>query len=170
MSVAIRDPFEEEVEQLARIWHDGWHDAHAHLMPESLTSARTLPSFVERFPALLPETRVAGAAGEPVGFCILRGDELYQLYVDARARGTGVAAALVNDAEERLTAGGFRTGWLACAIGNLRAAHFYEKCGWHLARNIMIPLNIASGTIEVEVWRYEKALVPASRPMEAGNA
>ena len=154
----IRDPRRDEVEQLARIWHDCWHEAHAHLMPASLTSARTLQNFIERLPALLEDMRVAGPIGDPVGFCVLRGDELYQLYVDQSARGTGVARALVSDAEERLASRGFTTGWLACAIGNTRAARFYEKCGWHLARNVVIQLQVPSGSVGVEVWRYEKSL------------
>jgi GNAT superfamily N-acetyltransferase len=44
---------------------------------------------------------------------MLKGDELYQLYVSAPARGSGVAAALVADAEARLAEGGVKTAWLA---------------------------------------------------------
>ena len=164
-SMAIRDAQPQEIEELGRIWHDCWHEAHAHLMPENLTSARNLQNFIERIPALLPDTRVVGPVGEPVGFCILRDDELYQLYVDKRGRGTGVAAALVTDAEERLASQGFMMGWLACAIGNTRAAHFYEKCGWHRAGTVVIQLQIPTGNVAIEVWRYEKALVPGHRPV-----
>jgi len=156
--VLIRPPDESEIEQLAKIWHDGWHEAHAHLMPPGLTSARNLANFAERLPPLFPDTRVAGSRGAPFGFCILKGDELYQLYVAAEARGKGMAAALVVDAEQRLAARGVATGWLACAIGNMRAARFYEKCGWRHVRNAVLDLKTPSAVFAVEVWRYEKRL------------
>jgi ribosomal protein S18 acetylase RimI-like enzyme len=91
-------------------------------------------SFRNRLEAALPDVRVVGPLGAPVGFCIIKRAELYQLFVSAASRGSGVAAALIADAEARLSERGVETAWLACAIGNARAARFYEKCGWRLAR------------------------------------
>jgi GNAT superfamily N-acetyltransferase len=122
MDVRVAEKF--EIDQLARIWHDGWNDAHAHLVPVELVQHRTLESFRDRLEAALPDTRVVGASGAPVGFAIVKGDELYQLYVSAPSRGSGVAAALIDDAEARLAASGVESAWLACAIGNDRAARF----------------------------------------------
>jgi ribosomal protein S18 acetylase RimI-like enzyme len=110
----IRDAEIAEIGQLAKIWHDGWQDAHAR-------------------------------------------------NVSARARGSGVAAALVADAEARLGASGVGTAWLACAIGNERAARFYEKCGWHRAGTVVEYLEIPNGTFPLEVWRYEKSLERPAR-------
>ena len=73
---------------------------------------------------MLPDTSVAGPSGAPVGLCVLRDDELYQLYVAREARGSGVAQELVADAETRLAANGVSVAWLACAIGNERAGRF----------------------------------------------
>jgi len=78
--------------------------------------------------------------------------------VSARARGSGVAAALIADAEARLSARGVETAWLTCAIGNDRAARFYEKCGWHRAGTVVEELATPEGTIQVNAWRYEKRL------------
>jgi ribosomal protein S18 acetylase RimI-like enzyme len=89
---------------------------------------------------------------------MLKGDELYQLYVSAEARGTGVAAALIADAEARLAAHGVRTAWLACAIGNDRAARFYEKSGWRRAGTVVSELDTPAGIFRLDVWRYEKDL------------
>jgi ribosomal protein S18 acetylase RimI-like enzyme len=89
---------------------------------------------------------------------MLKGDELYQLYVSAQSRGSGVAAALVADAEERLAESGVTTAWLACAIGNERAARFYEKCGWRRIGVVVSELEIPSGILPLDVWRYEKSL------------
>jgi ribosomal protein S18 acetylase RimI-like enzyme len=128
MNVRLAEEF--ELDQLAKVWYDAWHEAHAEIVPAELTQLRTLESFKERLKAALPNVRVAGAPGESVGFCIVRDDELYQLFISAEARGSGVAVALVADAEARLSENGAETAWLACAIGNDRAARFYEKCGW----------------------------------------
>jgi ribosomal protein S18 acetylase RimI-like enzyme len=154
----IRDAEIAELGQLAKIWYDGWQDAHARIVPVELARLRTFESFRERLRAALASVRVAGAVDAPVGFCMLKGDELYQLYVSSRARGSGVAAALVVDAEARLAESGVGTAWLACAIGNERAARFYEKCGWRRAETVVEHLEIPNGTFPLEVWRYEKSL------------
>ena len=127
-------------------------------MPPALLRFRTQPSFRDRLEAALPETRVVGAPREPLGFCIVKDDELYQLFVAAEARGTGVAVALIDDGEARLAARGVGTAWLACAIGNTRAARFYEKRGWRLAGTIVNLAETFEGTFPIEVWRYEKDL------------
>jgi GNAT superfamily N-acetyltransferase len=43
----------------------------------------------------------------------------YQLYISSAARGSGLAAPLILDAEARLRKDGVRRAWLACAIGNV---------------------------------------------------
>jgi GNAT superfamily N-acetyltransferase len=118
----VRNVQETEIDQLAQIWYDGWRHAHEKILPAELARDRTLESFQVRLRAALQDVRVIGAPGEPVGFCILKNDELYQLYVSQRSRGAGVAAALIADAEARLAERGVREAWLACAIGNDRAA------------------------------------------------
>ena len=147
-----------ELPALAKLWFDGWQDAHAEILPEELARIRTLESFRQRLQAALPDLRVAGPRGAPLGLCIIKGDELYQLYVSAAARGTGIAAALLEEAEHRLASGGVETAWLACAIGNGRAARFYEKCGWRRVGNMINRLETPTGVFPLEVWRYEKML------------
>ena len=154
----VRAAEESEIGDLAKIWYDAWQDAHARILPAELTRLRTLESFKERLQGALPTVRVVGPPGKPVGFCMVKDDELYQLFVSAPARGSGVAAALVADAEARLSESGVQTAWLACAIGNERAARFYEKCGWHRAGTVISQLDTSSGTFPLEVWRYEKDL------------
>ncbi len=154
----IRAADESEIDHLAALWYDGWQDAHAQIVPAELVRYRTLDSFKQRLCAALSEVRVVGPIREPVGLCLTRDDELNQLYVAAKARGSGLAARLLADGEARIRARSVKTAWLACAIGNERAARFYEKNGWHRAGNVVIHLEIPGGMFPLEVWRYEKAL------------
>jgi len=158
MSFEIRAARESELDALATVWYEAWQDGHAAVVPAELTRRRTRERFRERLQAALAEVRVAGPVGAPVGFSMLKDDELYQLFVSARARGSGVAAVLIADAEARLAAKGVQTAWLTCAIGNDRAARFYEKCGWHRSGTVTEELDTPEGTLRMDVWRYEKRL------------
>jgi len=154
----LRNALSTDVDRLATIWYEGWQDAHADLLPDELKRLRTLESFRERLLLRLASTRLAELDGDVVGFCTLKDDELYQLFISAPARGTGIAAALVADAEMRLKEAGVATAWLGCAIGNDRAARFYEKCGWERAGASVIAVETSEGPFDLEVWRYEKRL------------
>ncbi|HEU0251759.1 MAG TPA: GNAT family N-acetyltransferase [Pyrinomonadaceae bacterium] len=154
----VRNAEEHELDHLAQLWYQGWLDAHEQIVPLELKQLRTPESFAPRLKVLLPMVRVVGPTGAPLGFHIVKDDELYQLYVSAEARGLGVAGALIADAENRLAERGFETAWLACAIGNDRAARFYEKNGWRRVGNMINHLETENGVLDLEVWRYEKPL------------
>jgi RimJ/RimL family protein N-acetyltransferase len=65
---------------------------------------------------------------------------------------------LVADAEAWLADAGFDVAWLACAIGNERAARFYEKCGWRRVGNMISHAETPNGVFDWEVWRNENSL------------
>jgi ribosomal protein S18 acetylase RimI-like enzyme len=152
----IRNPVPSEVEALAQLWLAGWRDAHIEIVPPELEKHRDINNLRQRMTDGLANVRVAGPEGDPLGFYMLKDDELYQFYVSSRARGTGVAPALMDDAEANLASRGLETAWLACAVGNNRAARFYEKRGWQRVRTETSRLQTPDGEIPVEIWRYEK--------------
>ena len=158
----VRPADAAEIDHLARLWYDGWHETHAPLSPPELIRLRTLASFRDRLQAALPNVSVVGPVRAPLGFCALKDDELYQLFVSPEAHGSGVAAALIADAEARLGERGVETAWLACAIGNYRAARFYQKSGWHMAGTFVIASETSIGPFPVEHWRYEKRLISST--------
>ncbi len=161
-SIETRSTESTEIDRLAQLWYDGWQDAHANILPAELARHRTLESFRQRLREDLASVHAAGSPDWPTGFCMIRQDELYQLYVSKEARGTGVAIALLADAERRLAAVGATRAWLACAIGNERAMRFYEKHGWCRVGSTINALETAKGIFELEVWRYEKTISPLS--------
>jgi GNAT superfamily N-acetyltransferase len=156
MPLTVRPPDVSELDHLAQVWHQGWHDAHGHIAPAGLVKARTLEQFRARMATALADTFVIGLKGAPDGFFMLKGDELYQFYVARAARGSGVADALMETAEAEFVRRGVVTPWLACGIGNDRAARFYEKRGWVNARKQTNRLETPEGVFEFEVWRFEK--------------
>ncbi len=158
----VRPAVKSEVPALARVWFDAWQDGHAAHVPKGLIDLRTLQSLDTRLRNMLDDVRVVGPVGAPIGFCGLKGDELYQLFVSADGRGTGAAQILMADAEARLKANRTTTAWLSCVIGNERAARFYRKMGWHLARTEIEPLETLDQPFELEVWIFEKDLTSAS--------
>jgi GNAT superfamily N-acetyltransferase len=158
-ALVFRDADLAEADALAQLWHDGWQDTHAAILPMELARYRTLESFRQRMRDRIADVRAVGAPANPLGFSMLKDDELYQFYVAVAARGTGIAAALLADAESVLRSRGVRQAWLACAIGNDRAAKFYEKNGWRLIGELTYEIPLPGGEVfDLDVWRYEKNL------------
>lgn len=155
---AIRDAEERDIDALAKLWFDGWQDAHAAILPAELAQARTLASFRDRLAEGLSDTRVLIAGGTPVGMAMLKSDELYQFYIAIAARGTGAAARLMDDTVAQLGTRGVAVAWLACAIGNDRAARFYEKSGWRRAGLMTNDLTIDGSPYPLRVLRYERTI------------
>jgi GNAT superfamily N-acetyltransferase len=157
-TMQVRTADRQEFDALATLWYESWQDAHAEILPAELARMRTHESLRNRLEEVWTYLRVFGDVGKPLGLSITQGDELNQLYVSREARGQGVAQKLIAEVEERLADSGITTAWLACAIGNARAARFYEKSGWHLARTFTNELDLPSGKFSLDVWRYEKEL------------
>ena len=154
----VRAARDDDLPALTRIWFDGWHDAHDGIVPPPLVALRTHASFADRLRAELPGVLVVADGHAVVGFTVVRGAEVFQFYVDRPARGTGAASFLMRATQEAMAARGISNAWLACAVGNVRAARFYEKCGWIRTATVVIESETSEGSFPIRVWRYDKRL------------
>ena len=159
-SVTIRPAREQDAEAIAEIWRSGWLDAHLEHVPQALADVRTEESFATRAAARIPGTTVASLDGAVVGFVMVVDDEVEQVYVAAAARGTGVADALIREAESQVLAGGHEKAWLAVVAGNARARAFYERAGWVDEGGFDYEAAVEGGTIAVPCRRYTKLVKP----------
>jgi GNAT superfamily N-acetyltransferase len=144
--------------KIAEIWHLGWRDGHLGFVPPELVAARYQDSFRTRAAQRVSDTTVAVMDGEVAGFVMVVGDEVEQVYVAARHRGTGVADALMTEAERRIARAGHSTAWLAVVQGNARARRFYERRGWSDAGRFNYAAAAEDGPISVPARRYVKHL------------
>lgn len=152
----IRRAVPTDAERIARIWYTGWFDGHDGRVPRELYAYRGEDSYPERVASRLEHTWVAERDAEVVGFVVVVGDEVEQVYVDAAAGGTGVAAALLARAERVVADAGHERAWLAVVAGNDRARAFYARAGWEDAGEFPYEAETSDGTITVPCRRYEK--------------
>lgn len=151
----LRPARAEDADRVADIWLAGWRDAHLDHVPAALLAARTPESFRARAAQRVArDTVVAVAAGQVVGFVMVVGDELEQVYVSSDHRGTGVAASLLAEGERMIAAAGHQQAWLAVVAGNARARRFYLRCGWTDEGPFDYAAKTEEGTILVRCHRY----------------
>lgn len=156
MTHAIRRADPSETPALARLWFHAWREAHEAYVPTELTRIRTLASFEERLGKFGDALRVVGPIGAPLGLCVVKGDELNQLFTSPAARGIGAAQALIADAEARVAAAGHSAIWLDVVIENARAIRFYEKMGWRGKGEQVVGLDTLDQPFDLKVLIMEK--------------
>ncbi|MBN9021884.1 MAG: GNAT family N-acetyltransferase [Rhizobiales bacterium] len=151
---------EADLGAVARLYHDVWHETHAGFMPGEEARLRTPAFFLERMTALLSTTVVVEREGGVIGFAAWSGHLLGQIYVHASHRGSGVAVALLSEAERRMADEGIATSELHCVVGNARARRFYERMGWTHVGSVTEAVAGPNGPVAVEFWCMTKALIP----------
>ncbi|MGM4986463.1 MULTISPECIES: GNAT family N-acetyltransferase [Rhizobium] len=151
--------------KILHLWHRGWHDAHADLVPPEVLAFRT----ESHFAIWLKEARdtfYVAIDAQLVGFVYVKDAEVVKLYVGKSARGTGVAHALLSFAEELLFEKGVQEAELFCTAGNSRAEKFYKREGWNLSASfddaLWVPEGSGGGFL-VPTHRFQKALMPVAR-------
>lgn len=157
----IRPTVSRDEEALVHLWHRGWHDAYADLVPLEVLSYRTKSHFIIWFRESQDTFYVAQSGENLVGFVSLKGPEIVKLYVDVGARGTGIASTLLNFAEQTLRQGGILEAELLCTTGNARAERFYLRQGWNLLDTfddaLWVPAAVSQKFV-VSTSRYRKNL------------
>lgn len=157
-TLSIRRATPGDAATVADIWQAGWPDGHLGHVPEELVAVRTAESFRQRAVERVADTVVAEVGGRVAGFTMIVDDEVEQVYVAASHRGSGVADALLGDAEARIRAAGHSHAWLAVVAGNVRARRFYERRGWVDDGPLVYPAEGPRGPIDVPAHRYVKHL------------
>jgi len=152
----LRPATADDAPAIARIWYFGWRDGHLGHVADELVALRTRESFDQRAAAGVADTVVATVDGVVAGFIMVVGDEVEQVYVAGEHRGTGLAAALLTEAERLVAANGHDRAWLAVAPGNARARRFYERRGWIDEGLFDYPAATADGPMPVPCRRYVK--------------
>ncbi|MFJ8909993.1 GNAT family N-acetyltransferase [Amycolatopsis sp. NPDC102389] len=127
-------------------------------MPDSLVRIRTRESFWKRAAERVGDTTVAVLGDAVAGFVMVVGDEVEQVYVSSDHRGSGVAGALLAEAERLVRIGGHSRAWLAVAPGNGRARRFYERCGWADEGEFDNRVAGPDGPVSVPCRRYAKSV------------
>jgi GNAT superfamily N-acetyltransferase len=158
---APRKADRSEVAAIATLWHEAWHETQAPFVPYALIRLRTMDEFKNRVAEMISNTdtlRVAGATGAPIGMCAIKPDELYQLFVAPAGRGSGIAAALLDDAEQRLVAAGSKRAFLDCLDENEPAKRFYSRQGWVPTGVQTTKLETSDGPFTLPCMIFEKEL------------
>jgi ribosomal protein S18 acetylase RimI-like enzyme len=153
-SVVLRPAIAEDAASVARIWREGWADGHLGHVPAELVEVRTPESFEARARDRVPDTVVATIGDEVVGFTMVVGDEVEQVYLDRTRRGSGIAVVLLADAARQVAANGYDVAWLAVASGNTRAQRFYGRQGWRDEGEFDYPAQVGDATIRVRCHRF----------------
>ena len=153
----IRAAGAADMAAVADLWHEGWHDAHVGHVPDGLTAARTLEAFHARTPPRVADTSVAvSESGDLLGFVMVVGDEVEQVFVGRSARGTDLAGLLLMEAERLVAGAGHEEAWLAVVDGNARARRFYEKHGWRDEGDLPYEVTAGGQTFVSPCRRYVK--------------
>lgn len=156
--VELRQAVPDDAPGIADVWHAAWGDGHHGLVPPELEAVRTRESFGPRAASRVPNTTVAVADGDVVGFVTIHDDEVEQVFVSATHRGSGLATHLLSDGEDRVSEAGHAEAWLAVVAGNGRARRFYERQDWSDAGPLDYQAETEAGPVPVPVRRYVKRL------------
>lgn len=160
--ISIRAASEADQAAIVKIWHQGWHDAHAELVPKEILAYRQIEHLRNWLATSTDRFFVASFHAMIIGFVAINGAELVKLYIDRHARGDGTAGKLLRFGEDRIRETGVQRAVLFCTAGNLRAENFYRRQGWSLMQSfpdrLWLP-DYAQATLVAETHRFEKALV-----------
>ncbi|GAB3532079.1 GNAT family N-acetyltransferase [Phytohabitans suffuscus] len=142
MAVTIRPAAERDLTAVGTLHHRSRAAAYSGFLPASALNAVPASTMVDywterwRYERDINRLTVATDGDEVVGFTYLGPDEapdtgiLHAIHVAPDAQGRGGGGALMADALEKLTAGGWHHAVLWVLADNSHARGFYERGGW----------------------------------------
>ncbi|MFI2752569.1 GNAT family N-acetyltransferase [Cellulomonas sp. P22] len=167
--VQVRRARAEDAAALARVHVTAWLGAYRGLLPDAVLDALDVTTMERRWDGLLadglrPHQLVAELDGRVVGFVnagpafeSVPDGEVYAIYVEPDAWGTGAGPALLAAAEDELRVLGHHEAVLWVLPTNARARRFYERSGW--ASTGLHAVHPVMG-LDVDVVQHAKVLDP----------
>jgi GNAT superfamily N-acetyltransferase len=166
----VRPAVPGDGDRLALIHVTSWQWAYRGLLPDEFLDGLSVADRAEwwriRLEGLRPRqvVLVVEQGGGAQGFAfvgpVAGGEddqgELYAIYLDPDAAGTGLGRQLIADAERQLAALGFSRAELWVLEANGRARRFYEAAGWQVAAGELRIEKI--GGVDANEVCYRKAL------------
>jgi ribosomal protein S18 acetylase RimI-like enzyme len=159
----VREAGSSDIDAIAHVQIRGWQQAYAHVFAEDDLAGISLERRKESAREALSSavSLVAERDGKVLGFAFAGTSrdtegaaELYSIYVDPDAWGTGLGRELILEVERHLREQGFEQAELWVLEDNPRGRRFYEAAGWSSAD--VQPITIFGS--EVPEIRYRKQL------------
>ena len=160
-SSRIRAAWQDDAHAIARLWHEGWQDAHIGHVPDALLRHRDAESFARRAGDRLKDVVLAEIDGALAGFLRVKDNEIEQVFVDRPHRGGPAAQTLMRAGEGLLASRGIAAAFLVVNPQNERAIAFYEKTGWARIGLVDYEAETAGGSFAMSILRMEKSIPPA---------
>jgi GNAT superfamily N-acetyltransferase len=158
----IRPAVSGDAEAIARVHVRGWQQAYAHVFAQADLAALSAEGRIESARDLIgsPVAVVAEREGELLGFAFAGPSrdevsvaELYSIYVDPSAWGTGLGRGLILEVERRLRQLQYRQAELWVLQDNPRARRFYEAADWY-SDDVRLIEVFGSEVAEVRYYRH----------------
>lgn len=157
MEPLIRPLRDSEREELTLLFHKIWHETQAPIQDVRMARHRDVSFFRKRVVDRASRTLVSESDGRISGFAVWTAGMLNSLFVDVKARGSGLGHALCLRAEAEMVRCGAPVFELDCVVGNYRGRSFYERQGWSVSGELLTENVTAEGVCHVSVWRMTKA-------------
>lgn len=139
-------------EELAKHFHDIWHETQAPLQDPRKAKYRPVEFFRDRVDRRTKSTLVAVSDGRIIGFVCWAGGSLNSLFLKSEYRNQGIGEQLCQLAEREMALTGATKFELDCVFGNHAARRFYEGQGWRVDREDVSIDETPEGRVETRHW------------------
>lgn len=174
--VLVRDVLLEDAPRIAQIHVRCWQHAYRGIVPQELLDSLDVARREAQWTRVLGDVDAAPERGATLVSVDVDGaitgfvqtgvpqaegphdpglGELYAIYLDPAAIGTGVGRELLQAATERMRQSGFTHARLDVLPGNERARRVYERAGW---RTNGEPWDVQHGDYVLPHQRYVRDL------------